>query len=178
VSAKFWLVLLLLLFTSVACVPGSPPPTTTGSTTSHPPTSPVSPTTIPIAPICPLGRDRCPDPTLTPGEIESNATTPQAVCSPTAPARDPKRQLTLTQERAVLKQYGIPAGTKVAEYDHLIAYWAGGRSTLHNVWPERDGADKVKKDKLEGRLFRSVCIDHTTSLLTARAVMLTFWAYW
>ena len=161
------------MFAVAACSPG-------GVTTvpDNPSTTSVSPSTTTTYVTCPLGRDRCPDPTLTPGEIESNATTPADVCSPTAPGRDSRRQLTLTQERADLKQYGIPAGTKIAEYDHLIAYWAGGRSTIRNVWPERDGADKKRKDLLENRLFRSVCIDHTTTLLTARAVMLEFWAYW
>jgi len=167
---------LSLVFLVVAC--GTSGRSVTTTVPNHPSTTPTHPSTT-LAPVsCPLGRDRCPDPTLTPGEIESNATTPQAVCSPTAPGRDPRRQLTLTQEHADLKQYGIPTGTKIAEYDHLIAYWAGGRSTLRNVWPERDGTDKKKKDALEARLFRSVCIDRTTTLLAARAVMLTFWAYW
>ena len=135
----------------------------------------VAPTTTTAAAACPLGAGRCPDPRLTPGQIEPNARTADDVCPPGTPGRDPRRQLTATQERAVLAAYRLAPGTKPAEFDHLIAYWAGGRSSPSNVWPQRDAADKQRKDTLEGRLARMVCVDHTLDLASARERMRTYW---
>ena len=132
-------------------------------------------TTTAAAVSCQLGAGRCPDPHLTPGQIEPNARTADDVCPPGTPGRDPRRQLTATQERAVLAAYRLSPGTRPAEFDHLIAYWAGGRSSPSNVWPQRNPADKTRKDKLEGRLARMVCVAHTLDLASARERMRTYW---
>jgi hypothetical protein len=139
-------------------------------------------TTLPAE--CPLGPERCPDPFLTPGAVDPDAgrldpdlNVPLA-CGPEGPGRDPRRQLTAAQERAVLAAYHLPAGTKPAEFDHRVAYWAGGLSSPLNVWPQLNAADKVRKDKFEDRLYRQVCVQHTMGLATAQQQMLEFWAHW
>lgn len=183
-----------LLVTLAACSPARHIPATT--TTAHPAT------TVQIN-TCPLGQGRCPDPVLTPGNLYKPTTTRQGVCPPRASeleprrfaaspdvvatasgeqsvlsGRDPRRQLTASQKRTVLKRYGFPAGTDVVEYDHLIAWWAGGSSSPANVWPSLNEADKRRKDALEYHLFRQVCVDRTLSLGMARGAMLAFWANW
>lgn len=128
---------------------------------------------------CPLGAERCPNPGLTPGAVVPGGQTAANGCPPGAPARDPRRQLTVRQEAQDRAQYGLDPDSEVAEFDHLIAWWAGGRSSLENVWPMRNTADKKRKDLLEDRLFRKTCQTHPTmTLATARDEMQHFWKYW
>jgi hypothetical protein len=169
-----WLSLVLALAASAtACTGGGKP------AASAPPAAATSSTQLSTSTVvCPLGRGRCPNLALTPGEVSPLATTPAAVCAATAPGRDPRRQLTAVQEQTARQRYNVPAGVRVVEYDHFEAHWAGGRSTLANVWPQLNSTDKVRKDALENRLYRAVCSDPpTVSLETARAVMREFWAF-
>jgi len=107
---------------------------------------------------------------------------------------NPRRELTVAAKRRVLAGYGFPPGQHVAEWDHLVARWAGGTSTSGNVWPQVDVAAKVRKDRLEGRLYLAVCAGSDTALPTetirlacqgaeldlgcAQQMMRTFWRWW
>jgi hypothetical protein len=144
---------------------------------------PAPSTTLPAE--CPLGPERCPDPYLTPGAVDPDAgkldpdrpNVPLA-CDPGGVGRDPHRQLAPAQERAVLAAYHLPAGTKPAEFDHRVAWWAGGLSSSMNVWPELNAGDKARKDRLEESLYRQVCVQHTMGLATAQQRMREFWVWW
>jgi hypothetical protein len=77
-----------------------------------------------------------------------------------------------------LKAYGLPAGTRPAEYDHLIPRWAGGTSDERNIWPATDATEARRKDALELALFNAYCRDHTISLSETRFRAAHFWAFW
>jgi hypothetical protein len=139
---------------------------------------PASPTTATLpatttggAPACPLGTG-CPRPEVTPGAVIVGT---EGLCTATY---NPRRELTEAAKRRVLAAYGFPPGVHVAEWDHLIARWAGGTSTASNVWPQLDERDKQRKDALEARLYGATCRDRTMSLATAREQMRVFWRYW
>jgi hypothetical protein len=139
---------------------------------NHPTTATLAPTTVTVRPVefCPLGSERCPDPEVTPGTLVSLT----GVCEP---SYNPRGELSRDEKRATLKAYRLPASTKVAEWDHLVARWAGGASTKDNIWPQVNAADVTRKDKLEGKLYNAVCIVRTLELATAQDRMREFWKY-
>lgn len=107
-----------------------------------------------------------------------NAKTAADVCRPGSSGRDPQRQVSDSEWRVIAAEYRITVGAYVAEKDHLIAHWAGGASSVKNVWPMLDEADKRRKDGLEVYLYRAVCVDHSMDLGTARYRMVHFWLFW
>lgn len=133
-------------------------------------TAPTTTTTAPQVAACPLG-DGCPRPKITPGTVIPSTT---GVCQT---SYNPRRQLTDAAKARVLAAYGLPAGTRVAEWDHLVARWAGGTSTSSNVWPQRSMADKARKDRLEQRLYLDVCRDRDVALAEAQQRMREFWRW-
>jgi hypothetical protein len=134
-------------------------------------------TTVPAdagnpAPACPLVLVNCPRPEVTPGAVIPSEA---GICTT---AYNPRRELTAAAKKRVLHAYGLPADAKVAEWDHLIARWAGGTSTSSNVWPTVNVAQKQRKDRLEYGLYLDVCRDHDLSLDVARQRMREFWNHW
>jgi hypothetical protein len=109
-------------------------------------------------------------------------------------AYNPRRELTAAAKRRVLAGYGFGPGQQVAEWDHLVARWAGGTSTSGNVWPQVNVAEVQRKDRLEERLYLAVCRGSDTALTTttiraacrgqeldlpcAQQIMRTFWRWW
>jgi len=153
--------------------------TTTDTTVAVPATTQPKPTTTMVARVsCPLGKARCPDPKVTPGHVMAGARTAADVCAPGSPGRDPDRQIDDSDKRMVLAAYHLPPGAHVAEWDHLISYWAGGDSTARNVWPTLNTADKARKDRFEYQLYRAVCQDDTMTLERARVELRQFWRFW
>jgi hypothetical protein len=182
--------------------PPTPPPSTlsrqagpdTSSATVGPsttaPTVALGPSTTRrprVANGCPLGAG-CPRPKLTPGAVIPTAT---GVCQT---SYNPRRELTPDGKRQVLAGYGFSPSTRVFEWDHLVARWAGGTSTRSNVWPQVNLAEVTRKDRLEGRLYLAVCRDVDVAvptetirlacrgaeldLVCAQRMMRTFWRWW
>ncbi len=153
----------VLLAAGCASTPRSPAAQPTG-TTAYPPSATTTAG-------CPLPEPRCPIPAYTPGQVIST----EGVCSP---RYNPRGELTARQKRALLAEYGIPAGTKVAEWDHYIARWAGGASTPENIWPQVNEADRARKERLEETLYAQVCKRHALPVQVAQARMREFWRWW
>jgi hypothetical protein len=120
---------------------------------------------------CPLATVECPLPWVTPGAVIPST----GVCST---SYNPRKSLSAADKRKVLAAYGIPPGTPIAEWDHLEARWAGGRSDPFNVWPMVSVADKRRKDALEESLYRAVCKTRTLSLAEARKRLRSYWRWW
>lgn len=115
-----------------------------------------------------------PRPLVTPGAILT--TDVDAICTPGWSALH-RRELSSTDKRAVLIAYHLPAGTKPAEWDHLISLELGGDNGRFNVWPEMTVDGKRRKDKLENKLHRAVCRGDM-SLADAQNKIVNFWQNW
>jgi len=134
--------------------------------------APATSVTTPQAAGCPLGDARCPRPRVTPGAvIPSDA----GVCQTTY---NPRKYLTAAAKRRVLAAYGLPPDTKVVEWDHLVARWAGGTSTSSNMWPILTDRERDRKNRLGFRLYVQVCRDKTLGLAEARQRMREFWKWY
>jgi hypothetical protein len=114
----------------------------------------------------------CPRPEVTPGTVVGSAA---GVCTT---GYNPRRELTAAAKRRVLARYGLGVNAYVAEWDHLVARWAGGTSTSGNVWPQTRPAAAQRKDALEYRLYVAVCQRRMLPLTEARDRMRTFWRWW
>jgi hypothetical protein len=121
---------------------------------------------------CPVATVQCPLPWVTPGAVIPSTS---GVCQANY---NPRKELSAKDKRQVLAAYGIPPGTHVAEWDHLYARWAGGRSDPSNVWPMVSVADKRRKDALEEQLYRAVCKTKTLHLAEARRRLKSYWRWW
>ena len=192
-----WLCSVLLSALVVSCSDPSrpdprptPSPPATASATSAARSTPggsASSSSTPSAASCPLGNG-CPRPEVTPGAVIPSA---EGVCTT---SYNPRRELTAAAKRRVLAAYGFDPATIVAEWDHLVARWAGGTSTSSNVWPQVWPAMKRKKDLLEVRLYVAVCRGgdgdiapetvaaacdgEPLDLACARRMMRAFWRWW
>ena len=121
-----------------------------------------------------------PDPRLTPGAIASND--PATVC---APGYDLAHRAWPwpAGKRVVLAEYGIP-WSRAHDYedDDLVPVALGGDNlALANHWPQRcdawEGSRCVRgpaadKDRVEWRMIRAVCYDHTMTLKAAQSYFL------
>jgi hypothetical protein len=142
-------------------------------TARFPASPPVTATTTTLAAAdCPMVVVECPRPWVTPGAVIAST---DGVCRPDY---NPRGELSAAEKRRVLAAYGLPPNQHVSEWDHLIGRWAGGTSDPRNVWPTVDEADKTRKDRLEGDLYRAVCKTKTLSLHEARVRMKSYWLWW
>lgn len=85
--------------------------------------------------------------------------------------------LTVKEKRYVLTLYGLPEGTPVSEWDHLVSLELGGGNGMENIWPMTDHAQDQRKDRLENRLHADVCAARI-SLPTAQREIREFWRHW
>jgi len=204
-----WLACLALLsaLTASGCSRPTPAPAPTSSptaTTAAPAAGSTAAGTAPTSSSSPSGpancpldwvaapATRCPDPKVTPGTvIPAVAGAGVKVCDV---AYNPRKTLTAAAQRRVLAAYGMPPGQVVAEWDHLVARWAGGTSTSSNVWPMVNDADQARKDRLERGLYEAVCrggqwrdaewrviacgSGEQVTLGCAQQMMRTFWRWW
>jgi hypothetical protein len=139
---------------------------------SDPPATPATSTLTVSAPAV-LDPDR-PIEAVTPGAVL--AATEAQICT-AGWAGKHRRSLTAAQKRHVLLAYRIPAGTKVAEFDHLIPLEVGGANGTANIWPMTSRADALRKDKLEDELHARVC-DGLLDLATAQDYARHYWIWW
>lgn len=109
-----------------------------------------------------------PDHHLTPGQVASTDLATACTGSST-------RNVPTSVKDAAYREYGITSH-KPGQYkvDHLIPLELGGANTLKNLWPEAS-APAHRKDVLENRLHKMVCVDHTVSLKTAQHAFATDW---
>lgn len=101
-----------------------------------------------------------PDPTHTPGLTRPMTTA--EVCAVTWGTD--RRRVTVAMKRQVFAWYGVPqAERKNYEVDHLIPRSAGGADDVRNLWPQ-PWPEARRKDRLEARLHRDVCVTKTRTL--------------
>jgi hypothetical protein len=83
--------------------------------------------------------------------------------------------LSAADRRAIVAKYGVPAWSgRDGELDHMVPFWAGGKTNAANVWPE-PGTIPNLKDRLENYTYRAVCVDRTMSLQQVRRVFRGDW---
>ena len=115
-----------------------------------------------------------PDPKLTPGVVDSNATL-KKVCTSryTAQVRD----VTSKEKKQVFAEYGIDPKSDHFEIDHLISLELGGSNALGNLWPQSYTTTPYNahmKDHLEDTLHAMVCKEEI-SLEDAQKAISTDW---
>jgi hypothetical protein len=115
-----------------------------------------------------------PDPGLTPGAWDAQATTDD-VCTPGyAHAHRPSFAESNALKHEVFARYGI-AWSEHGKYelDHLVPLELGGNSSIENLWPEL-WPEAIAKDALENQLHALVCAGEL-SLLDARTQISIDW---
>jgi hypothetical protein len=88
----------------------------------------------------------------------------------------------------VFHEYGLTGNSDPAcvpdahgrhrEVDHLISRELGGADEVKNLWPEPYGTEPrnaAKKDRVENRLHKELCVTHSISLEKAREEIKTDW---
>jgi hypothetical protein len=88
-----------------------------------------------------------------------------------------RRTLSPADRRRVKALYGIDAGTRVSEWDHLVPRELGGADTAANIWPMVNHAQDQRKDRLENELHRQVCAGRL-DLAEAQQRSREFWIWW
>jgi hypothetical protein len=115
-----------------------------------------------------------PDPGLTPGAWDTQATADD-VCTPGyAQAHRPSFAESNTLKHEVFARYGI-AWSEHGKYelDPLVPLELGGNSSIENLWPEL-WPEAIVKDALENRLHALVC-DGELSLHDAQMQISSDW---
>lgn len=102
--------------------------------------------------------NRYPDPQLTPGVIEPNATTEEICVKGYAGT---VRHVTEKTHEEVFREYGLPYPEPRGTYevDHLIPLELGGSNDIKNLWPEPSDPHPGfhQKDEVENYLHDEVC---------------------
>jgi hypothetical protein len=88
-----------------------------------------------------------------------------------------RRTLGDSDRQRVKALYGVGAGVRVAEWDHLVPRELGGADTIGNIWPMVNHDQDQRKDRLENELHRQVCA-HRLDLPEAQQRARTFWVWW
>ena len=122
-----------------------------------------------------------PNPTITPGSINPNATK-EVICvrgytSGNDADGEPVRNVSDATKRKVFQLYNIDPNSDKFEVDHLISLQLGGSNNITNLWPESYTTKPLNartKDGLENRLHALVC-KGTISLQTAQHEISTNW---
>lgn len=98
-----------------------------------------------------------PDPKLTPGRVDLNATVDKiCVSGYTATVRDVPESL----KKKVFDEYNVDRKSDKFEVDHLISLELGGSNDIMNLWPQSYTTqpwNAYVKDKLENHLHKLVC---------------------
>lgn len=118
-----------------------------------------------------------PDPTLTPGVVAS--TDEAEICGivdgKTYSQRH--RMTTAAMKAEVFKRYGIQKDGRSWEVDHRVELSLGGADDVRNLWPQEGWQHPSfhDKDRLEDRVWRMVCKEHSMSLAEGQAIFLGDW---
>ena len=111
-----------------------------------------------------------PDPSLTPGQIDSKLTT-KALCAPGF-RTGTVRAVSAAEHAEVFRRYKIDKTTDRFEIDHLISLELGGTNDVTNLWPQSYTTQPLNatvKDGLENRLHHLVCTQGTDHIPLAEA---------
>ena len=124
-----------------------------------------------------------PIPSVTPGSAFPESQVyplhgPPAVCTAGWAARHPQVPLDAEQKAELRLAYRLQPTDTVAQWDHLIPSELGGDDSTSNIWPQPHKNDARRKDRLERRLYRAVCITRTLDLLSAQNEITQFWHFW
>ena len=101
-----------------------------------------------------------------------------AVCAPGWAARHPQVPLDAEQKADLRLAYRLQPTDTVAQWDRLIPSELGGDGSALNIWPQPHRDDTRRKDRLERRLYRAVCITRTLDLVSAQSEITRFWHFW
>jgi hypothetical protein len=126
---------------------------------------------------------RHPDPTCTPGAVQSDITQTSiasTICRRgwTATVRAPEAE-TGTLKKAAMLAYGQPAAASpTTELDHFVPLELGGANDVHNLWPEPSDdpghGTSNTKDSVEIALNHAVCSGRVP-LAAAQHAIATDW---
>jgi opacity protein-like surface antigen len=124
----------------------------------------------------PANAASAPDPTLTPGSINTavtQATITTTIC--TAGYTKSIRKVSTKTKSKVYDAYKIPKSERGKKYviDHLIPLEVGGSNDVANLWPEPK-TDSFTKDGVERTLHTRVC-SGLVDLLTAERAFAYDW---
>ena len=79
------------------------------------------------------------------------------------------------QRALVFRLYGVPLSVQaVYALDFLVPISLGGANTVKNLWPQST-SDMAKKNVLEERLRRLVCVDHKLRVGVAQDLLRIDW---
>ena len=118
-----------------------------------------------------------PDPQLTPGLWHQPATPLDVLCK--AGFSDTQRNVSAAMKLRVFRRYGMdPRTIRMGDYeiDHLVPLSLDGLNSIENLWPQSyvsQPANARRKDGLEVRLHRRVCILRVMSLEQAQREIAT-----
>lgn len=117
-----------------------------------------------------------PNPTLTPGAVDSSLTT-SVICAKGWSTKS-VRNVPESEKQAVYKEYGMVAGqgTCPCEVDHRVPLCLGGSNDIRNLWVQTYQGDFSAhwKDRLEVEVNHEVC-GGKISLKDAQAIFLGDW---
>lgn len=120
-----------------------------------------------------------PDPTLTPGAVETSD--PDVICAPGYLASRPRKYGT-AEERAqwkrVFASYHVPlSASREYELDHLVPRCLGGADTDANLWPQtREGYwNAAKKDEIERETCKAACSEVPLSTINLQRSFARNW---
>jgi hypothetical protein len=130
---------------------------------------------VPAAAVQPGPR---PDPTLTPGGVDSRvsqANIAQTICVP-GYTKTVRRVSTKTRSKAYVEYHVSKRDQFRYTLDHLIPLELGGSNTQDNLWPEPTGGDmgSSSKDQVERNLHSLVCAG-TVPLAAAQLAIVANW---
>ena len=115
-----------------------------------------------------------PDPFITPGQVDRNATT-EMVC--TRGYASSVRNVSSSTKQKAFDLYDLNRVPGLYEVDHLVSLSLGGTNSIRNLWPQHfytQPWNAKVKDSLEFFLWRQVC-DGKMSLAEAQKAMATDW---
>ena len=113
-----------------------------------------TPSAVPAAPDTPAFA--LPDPTMTPGAVDSTVTLERICTESTRRRRPPSTKLC----DKVFVAYSVPPAHRY-ECDHDVPIALGGLTVVANLWPQPD-IEAARKDRLEVEMQRRACAAYRT----------------
>lgn len=115
-----------------------------------------------------------PNPTLTPGVVDTNVTNEQLCLSGYTGT---VRNVSAATKKKVFAEYKVDPKSDKFEIDHLVSLEIGGKNDIANLWNQSYTTQPWNahvKDKLENRLHKLVC-DGVMPLNIAQEKIRTDW---
>jgi hypothetical protein len=115
-----------------------------------------------------------PDPALTPGVVDQDATM-EKICL--SGYTGTVRNVSSATKKKVFEEYGIDPKADNFEIDHLISLELGGSNDIKNLWPQSYTTmpwNAHVKDRLENKLHRMIC-DGIITMEDAQKQISTDW---